>query len=106
MPTPFQPVNFSLRGVDEVLWTPPRLQSGLVTQIAFVNTSALAATVRIHRIGPNMTPGTSNALFYDYRIAAQTTVPFTNKWYLPPGWSITGRLASGSGVTVWVEGVT
>jgi len=76
----------------------------VVHAIYFANTTASARTIRVHHLSQADAAGTGNALFYDVRLTANSTLIDSTRIMLNEGDQLVG-LSDASGVTCTGYGV-
>jgi hypothetical protein len=76
-----------------------------INYITFCNTTGSAITVSIFIVPSGGTAGTGNAIYYNYSIAANSSVTWSGVQIITAGGTLQGS-ASSSGVTVTVSGGT
>ena len=70
------------------LYTTPALTRTLLKSIDVCNTTSGALTLRIFLVVTGGSPGTTNALYYDYTVAANTTLSWRGLQVLAAGTTI------------------
>ena len=66
-------IRFAMRTANDRIAQCPPGKRWIVTSLFACNTSASALTFRLHHVIPPETAATTNAIFYDVRVAANTT---------------------------------
>jgi hypothetical protein len=84
---------------NATLYTVPASTSAIVSTITVCNTSANDTTFRIFVVPQGGSPGTSNAIFYDGDLVANTTISFTLGLTLQTGAYVSVRTSTASAVT-------
>lgn len=74
-----------------------------VQDIVIANTTAASINVRVHLVPTGVAVGTTNAMFYDVALPANTTVQWSGTQTLNAGDFIQG-IGSASGVTLNISG--
>ena len=85
------------------IYTVPTGQQFTLTDIEICNASASASSFSIYLVASGGTAGTTNALFYNAPINANTTVQWTGSTALSAGSTIQASSASGN-VTIKISG--
>ena len=85
------------------LYTTPTLTRTFLKSIDVCNTTAGALTLRIFLVVSAGTAGTANALYYDYTVAANTTLSWRGFQVLVAGTTIQVK-GSGAGLTITASG--
>lgn len=85
------------------IYTVPTGQQFTLTDIEICNASASASAFSIYLVASGGTAGTTNALFYNAPINANTTVQWTGSTALSAGSTIQASSASGN-VTIKISG--
>lgn len=98
---------YTFTASDNGIATIPSGKYWVVRSILVVNTDASARTFRLHHTPANEASSVYNALFYDVRIAANSTVSLLDEgvqlWLLA-GESLRGLASAASVVTIQVYG--
>ncbi len=82
----------------------PAGKRAVLTLMEFCNTSAGAATVRVHHVATGETAATSNALFYDLSIARAVTVTDDDPRYLDQGDAIYALQGTADAIALVIYG--
>ena len=85
------------------IYTVPNGQQFTLTDIEICNASSSASSFSIYLVASGGTAGTTNALFYNAPINANTTVQWTGSTALSAGSTIQASSASGN-VTIKISG--
>jgi len=86
-----------------ILYTTPALTRTLLKSIDVCNTTSGALTLRIFLVATGGSPGTTNALYYDYTVAANTTLSWRGLQVLVAGTTIQVQ-STGTGLTITASG--
>lgn len=90
-------------GSGTLLYTTPAGFTCDIVDIAVANTTSGALTFKLHIVTSGGSADTSNLMFPDVSIPANTLVQWTGQQRLNPGDFIQG-VGSGSGITVMITG--
>lgn len=74
---PVQLAAVAVTAADVTIYTTPKFTRTLVKDINITNTTSTAITVNLHIVPGADSATTSNALFYGYSVAANTTYRWT-----------------------------
>ena len=86
-----------------ILYTTPTLTRTLLKSIDVCNTTSGALTLRIFLVVTGGSPGTTNALYYDYTVAANTTLSWRGLQVLVAGTTIQVQSTT-TGLTITASG--
>lgn len=95
-------IRFSYRTSDDRVAQCPQGKRWIVTSLFVCNTTAAAITFRLHHCIPPEASSTGNALFYDARVAPNTTTALlsnNDRLAMGPTDELRG-LASATGLTI------
>ncbi len=95
-----------LAAADAVLYTVPAGTTTVVTLIVLCNTDTSDRTFRLHHVDSAGSSSASNALFYDYAIAAgRTFIPPLSGMVGQAGQMLRGLASSASKITYAIYGI-
>jgi len=86
-----------------IRYTTPALTRTLLKSIDVCNTTTGALTLRIFLVATGDSPGTTNALYYDFSIAAKTTLSWRGLQVLVAGTTIQVQSTT-TGLTITASG--
>ena len=90
-------------GSGVLCYTVPTGYRCTVRDIVIANTTASSINVRVHLVPTGVAVGTTNAMFYDVAVPANTTIQWTGTQVLNTGDFIQG-IGSASGITLNISG--
>lgn len=86
------------------IYTVPAATSAVVSSIVIANTTGTAATARVFVRIAGATAATSNAVFYDVTVAANSHASFTEGWTLATTDVVTVRTGTANALTFTLFG--
>jgi hypothetical protein len=101
--TPKKLGQAALTGTIAIVYTAPAQSRAFFKQMSVANTTSAAITVNIHLVPYGVAVATANAIYYEYSIAANTTLNWTGTHILNAGDSIQAK-ASTTGITLTASG--